>query len=109
MRGSLSGTLATMVPGVPYAIAAKFAYPDRPVIVLRRRRRIPDARHERAAHRQALLRPLERQALVFCVFDNEDLNQVTWEQRVMAGDPKYPATQSLPDSRLRGVRRAGAA
>ena len=32
MRASLSGTLATMGPAVPYSIAAKFAYPDRPVI-----------------------------------------------------------------------------
>ena len=34
MMASLSGTLATMGPGVPYAIAAKFAHPDRPVIAL---------------------------------------------------------------------------
>jgi len=33
MRGSLSGNLATMGPGVPYGIGAKFAHPDRPVIV----------------------------------------------------------------------------
>jgi pyruvate dehydrogenase (quinone) len=35
--------------------------------------------------------------LIFCVFNNQDLNQVTWEQRVMEGDPKYPGTQWLPD------------
>ena len=34
MMASLSGTLATMGPGVPYAIAAKFAHPDRPAIAL---------------------------------------------------------------------------
>src|SRR5690625_6724281 len=34
MRGSLSGTLATMGPGVPYAIGAKFAHPERPAIAL---------------------------------------------------------------------------
>jgi pyruvate dehydrogenase (quinone) len=33
---------------------------------------------------------------VFCVFNNQDLNQVTWEQRVLAGDPKYPGTQWIP-------------
>ena len=32
MDAALSGTLATMCPAVPYALAAKFAYPDRPVI-----------------------------------------------------------------------------
>jgi pyruvate dehydrogenase (quinone) len=37
------------------------------------------------------------QRLIFCVFNNQDLNQVTWEQRVMEGDPKYPATQWLPN------------
>ena len=36
-------------------------------------------------------------ALVFCVFNNQDLNQVTWEQRVMEGDPKFPGSQWLPD------------
>jgi pyruvate dehydrogenase (quinone) len=37
------------------------------------------------------------QRLVFCVFNNQDLNMVTWEQRVLAGDPMYPATQRIPD------------
>ena len=32
MKAALSGTLATMCPAIPYALAAKFAYPDRPVI-----------------------------------------------------------------------------
>jgi pyruvate dehydrogenase (quinone) len=35
--------------------------------------------------------------LIFCVFNNQDLNQVTWEQRVLEGDPKFPGTQWLPD------------
>ena len=47
-------TLATMGPGTPYAIAAKFAFPDRPVIAARRRRRHPDERHERDDHHQTL-------------------------------------------------------
>ena len=34
---------------------------------------------------------------VVCVFNNQDLNQVTWEQRVMEGDPKFNATQQIPD------------
>src|SRR5699024_5167823 len=34
MMASLSGNLATMCPGVPYAIAAKFAYPNRPSIAM---------------------------------------------------------------------------
>jgi pyruvate dehydrogenase (quinone) len=31
------------------------------------------------------------------VFNNEDLNQVTWEQRVMEGNPKFVASQQIPN------------
>src|SRR3954466_7016781 len=94
---SLSGTLATMVPGVPYAIAAKFAYPDRPVICF-----VGDGAFQMLGMNEMLTvkRYMERwhdKRLVFCVFNNQDLNQVTWEQRVMEGDPKYMGTQWLPD------------
>jgi pyruvate dehydrogenase (quinone) len=93
---SLSGTLATMVPGVPYAIAAKFAHPDRPVICF-----VGDGAFQMLGMNEMLTvkRYMDRwqdKRLVFCVFDNQDLNQVTWEQRVMEGDPKYPGTQAIP-------------
>ena len=35
--------------------------------------------------------------LIVLVLNNRDLNQVTWEQRVFEGDPKYAASQELPD------------
>ena len=94
---SLSGTLATMVPGVPYAIAAKFAHPDRPVICF-----VGDGAFQMLGMNEMLTvkRYMDRwsdKRLIFCVFNNQDLNQVTWEQRVMEGDPKYPGTQWLPD------------
>jgi pyruvate dehydrogenase (quinone) len=94
---SLSGTLATMVPGVPYAIAAKFANPDRPVIAF-----VGDGAFQMLGMNEMLTvkRYMERwqdKRLVFCVFNNQDLNQVTWEQRVMEGDPKYMGTQWLPN------------
>jgi len=94
---SLSGTLATMGPGVPYAIAAKFAYPERPVIAF-----VGDGAFQMNGMNELLTvkRYHERwpdQRLVICVFNNQDLNQVTWEQRVLSGDPKYPGTQWLPD------------
>jgi pyruvate dehydrogenase (quinone) len=94
---SLSGTLATMVPGVPYAIAAKFAHPDRPVICF-----VGDGAFQMLGMNEMLTvkRYHERwpdQRLIFCVFNNQDLNQVTWEQRVMEGDPKYPGSQWLPN------------
>jgi pyruvate dehydrogenase (quinone) len=94
---SLSGTLATMVPGVPYAIAAKFAHPNRPVICF-----VGDGAFQMLGMNEMLTvkRYMERwhdKRLVFCVFNNQDLNQVTWEQRVMEGDPKYPGSQWLPN------------
>jgi pyruvate dehydrogenase (quinone) len=95
---SLSGTLATMGPGVPYAIAAKFAHPDRPVVAF-----VGDGAFQMNGMNELITvkRYHERwranPTLVFCVFNNQDLNQVTWEQRVLSGDPKYPATQWIPN------------
>jgi pyruvate dehydrogenase (quinone) len=97
MKTALSGTLATMCPAVPYALAAKFAYPERPVIaclgdgamqMLGINGLIDIARYaERWPNKQ----------LVILVLHNDDLNQVTWEQRVLSGDPKLEASQRLPD------------
>ena len=33
------------------------------------------------------------------MFNNQDLNEVTWEQRVMNGNPRYDASQDIPDVR----------
>jgi pyruvate dehydrogenase (quinone) len=97
MQSALSGTLATMCPAVPYALAAKFAYPDRPVIAsigdgamqMIGNAGLIDIAHyaERWTNKQCII----------AVLHNNDLNQVTWEQRVMAGDPKLQASQVLPD------------
>ena len=99
MDASLSGTLASMGPGAPYAIAARFAFPDRPVIAT-----IGDGAfqmngmNEMITVKRYMDRLMEkRQPLVFCVFNNQDLNQVTWEQRVLAGDPKFMGSQYIPD------------
>jgi pyruvate dehydrogenase (quinone) len=98
MRASLSGTLATMGPGTPYAIAARFAYPDRPVIAF-----VGDGAFQMNGMNEMITikRYWDRLAggppFIFCVFNNQDLNQVTWEQRAMAGDPKFPGSQSVPD------------
>jgi pyruvate dehydrogenase (quinone) len=97
MDAALSGTLATMCPAVPYALAAKFAYPDRPVIAA-----VGDGAMQMLGI-NALIdvaryhREWADQRLVVCVLNNRDLNQVTWEQRVMSGDPKLEASQVLPD------------
>jgi pyruvate dehydrogenase (quinone) len=97
MMASLSGTLATMGPGVPYAIAAKFAHPERPVIAL-----VGDGAFQMNGMNEliTIAKYRERwsdQRLVVLVLHNDDLNQVTWEQRAMEGDPKYEASQVLPD------------
>jgi pyruvate dehydrogenase (quinone) len=97
MKASLSGTLATMGAGVPYAIGAKFAHPDRPVIAL-----VGDGAMQMngLAELITIAKYRERwadQRLVVLVLNNRDLNQVTWEQRAMSGDPKYAPSQELPD------------
>ncbi|TFV88421.1 thiamine pyrophosphate-requiring protein [Oxalobacteraceae bacterium OM1] len=96
MMASLSGGLATMGPGVPYAIAAKFAYPHRPVIAM-----VGDgAMQMNGVNGLITISKVWREwrdpRLTIMVLNNSDLNQVTWEQRVMEGDPKYQASQVLP-------------
>jgi pyruvate dehydrogenase (quinone) len=97
MMASLSGTLATMGPGVPYAIGAKFAYPERPVIAL-----VGDGAMQMNGINEliTIAKYRERwsdQRLIVMVLNNRDLNQVTWEQRAMEGNPKFEGSQDLPD------------
>ncbi|PPQ33424.1 thiamine pyrophosphate-requiring protein [Rhodopila globiformis] len=97
MMASLSGGLASMGAAVPYAIAAKFAHPDRPVVSL-----VGDGAMQMNNMAELITvakywREWSNKTWVVCVFNNQDLNQVTWEQRVMAGDPKFNASQQLPD------------
>jgi pyruvate dehydrogenase (quinone) len=98
MRASLSGTLATMVPGVPYAIGAKFAFPERPVLAF-----TGDGAFEMLGMNELLTvkrywhQLLDKNpTLIFTVLVNEDLNQVSYEQRVLSADPRNPETQALP-------------
>jgi pyruvate dehydrogenase (quinone) len=96
MKASLSGNLATMVPGVPYAIAAKFAFPDRVAVGA-----IGDGAMQMGDMAELLTaakyyRTWVDPRLVLLVLNNEDLNQVTWEQRVMEGNPRFNASQSIP-------------
>ncbi|HET8551909.1 MAG TPA: thiamine pyrophosphate-requiring protein [Gammaproteobacteria bacterium] len=97
MMGSLSGGLATMGPGVPYAIAAKFAHPDRVVIAL-----VGDGAMQMNGMNEMITiskywKRWSDPRLIVLVLNNRDLNQVTWEQRVQSGDPKYEASQNIPD------------
>jgi pyruvate dehydrogenase (quinone) len=97
MMASLSGGLATMGPAVPYAIAAKYAYPDRPVIAL-----VGDGAMQMNGINGLITvakawREWGDPRLTVMVLNNGDLNQVTWEQRAMEGDPKFEASQNVPD------------
>jgi len=97
MMASLSGSLATMGPGVPYAIAAKFAHPERPVIAL-----VGDGAMQMNGLAELITvakywRQWTDPRLAVLVLNNRDLNQVTWEQRAMEGDPKFEVSQSIPD------------
>ncbi len=97
MKASLSGTLATMCPGVPYATAAKFAYPERVAIAF-----VGDGAMQMlginglitiAKYWQRWSDP----RLIIAVLNNNDLNQVTWEQRAMGSSPRVMETQAVPD------------
>ncbi len=97
MMASLSGNLATMGPGMPYALAAKFVHPDRPVIAC-----IGDGAMQMNGLNvlidvEKYWKEWKDPRFIALVLNNHDLNQVTWEQRVMEGDPKFDASQVLPD------------
>ncbi len=97
MKATLSGTLATMCPGVPYALAAKFNFPDRVAIAL-----VGDGAMQMLGNNCLITaaKYSERWSdprLVVMVLNNQDLNQVTWEQRAVAGDPKWETSQNLMD------------
>jgi pyruvate dehydrogenase (quinone) len=97
MMASLSGNLATMGPGVPYAIAAKFAWPDRVAIAL-----VGDgAMLMNGINGLVTIANYWKEwsdpRLIILVLANHDLNQVTWEQRIMNGDPKFKPSQEVPD------------
>jgi pyruvate dehydrogenase (quinone) len=97
MMCSLSGGLASMGAAVPYAIAAKFAHPNRPVIAL-----VGDGAMQMNNMAELITvakywRRWSSPRWICGVFNNEDLNQVTWEQRVMEGNPKFDASQQIPN------------
>jgi pyruvate dehydrogenase (quinone) len=99
MMASLSGTLATMGPAVPYAIAAKFCHPDRVAIALAGDGAMQMNGMNGLITIAKYWREWSDPRLVVLVLNNRDLNMVTWEQRATAGDPKFAASQDLPDVR----------
>jgi pyruvate dehydrogenase (quinone) len=94
---SLSGGLASMGAAVPYAIAAKFAHPHRPVVALVGDGAMQMNNMAELITVQKYWKQWADPRWIVCVFNNEDLNEVTWEQRVMEGDPKFVASQVIPN------------
>jgi pyruvate dehydrogenase (quinone) len=99
MMASLSGSLATMGPALPYAIAAKFAYPERPVLAV-----VGDGALQMNGMNALITvakywRKWRDPRCIVLALNNEDLNQVTWEMRAQSGDPKFRASQEVPDIR----------
>jgi pyruvate dehydrogenase (quinone) len=93
------------VPGGAVRAGGQLAHPDRPVIAASGDGAMQmlgiNALADLAAYRDRW----EDQVLVVCVLNNGDLNQVTWEQRVLSGDPKLDASQVLPDFDYAGFAR----
>ncbi|MEU6811435.1 thiamine pyrophosphate-requiring protein [Streptomyces sp. NPDC046831] len=106
MRSSLSGTLATMGCAVPYAIGAKFAHPDRPAIAL-----VGDGAMQMNGMAELITAAKYRHRwedprLVVAVWNNRDLNQVTWELRAMGGAPSFLPSQEIPDVQYAAFARS---
>ncbi|ORL32232.1 thiamine pyrophosphate-requiring protein [Prescottella equi] len=97
IRGSLSGTLATMGPGVPYGIGAKFAHPGRPAIAFAGDGAMQMNGMAELITVKRYWQEWSDPRLIVAVLHNNDLNQVTWEMRAMGGAPKFTESQSLPD------------
>ncbi|WP_068469780.1 thiamine pyrophosphate-requiring protein [Candidatus Protochlamydia phocaeensis] len=97
MLVSLSGNLASMGSAVPYAIAAKFAFPKRIVIAL-----VGDGAMQMNGNEELITIKKYWQEwldprLIILVLNNRDLNFETWEQRLGDGNPIYENSQSIPD------------
>ncbi|HEY5457216.1 MAG TPA: thiamine pyrophosphate-dependent enzyme [Acidothermaceae bacterium] len=93
MMGDLSGRPATTLAAMPYAVAVKFAYPDRPVICT-----IEDGAFQVLGMNE-LITVKEYMAQwsnqLVLVLHNDDLNQVSWEMRTEDGNPVWPTSQDI--------------
>ncbi|MFL5431022.1 MAG: thiamine pyrophosphate-requiring protein [Myxococcales bacterium] len=97
MMGSLSGNLATMGPALPYAVAAKFAYPDRPVFALAGDGAIQMNGMNELITVSKYWKEWKDPRFYVLVLNNRDLNMVTWELRAQSGEPKFDGSQEIPD------------
>ena len=115
MRGDISGRNASMFSSMPYAVAAKFAYSDRPVVCM-----IGDGAFQMLGMNELITIKKYRQRwadsrFVVIVMHNDDLSQVSWEMRTEDGNPVYAGSQDVESVDYAGLgaaarvhRRAGA-
>ena len=94
---SLSGNLATMGPAMPYALAAKFAYPDRPVFALAGDGAVQMNGMNELITVSKYWKEWSDPRFFLLVLNNRDLNMVTWEMRAQSGEPKFEGSQEIPD------------
>jgi pyruvate dehydrogenase (quinone) len=97
VRGSLSGTLATMGAAVPYGVGAKFAFPGRPVIAFAGDGAMQMNGLAELITVRRYWSEWSDPRLIVAVLHNNDLNQVTWELRAMGGSPTFEESQTLPE------------
>jgi pyruvate dehydrogenase (quinone) len=105
MKSSLSGSLATMGSAVPYALAAKMAFPDRVAIAIAGDGAMQMSGINSLIDVSKYWQQWSDPRLIVLVLNNRDLNYVTWEQRVMEGEPKYELSQNLPDMDYSGYAK----
>ncbi|WP_224999143.1 thiamine pyrophosphate-requiring protein [Cesiribacter sp. SM1] len=96
MQFSVSGALATMGCAIPYALAAKFAYPDRLAVAF-----VGDGAMQMSGNDELItIKKYWQQwadpRMIILVLNNSDLNFVSWEQRLMGGEPRFETSQDLP-------------
>lgn len=104
MMASVSGGLASMGSAVPYALTAKLAHPDRAVIAVAGDGAMQMNGINSLIDIAKYWREWTDPRLIIVVLNNRDLNMVTWEQRLL-GQPKFAASQDLPDFRYADYAR----
>jgi pyruvate dehydrogenase (quinone) len=92
----LSSTLASMGSAMPYGIAAKLLHPDRPLVALAGDGAMQMNGLSELITVAARWRDWADPRFVVLVLNNGDLAEVSWEQREMEGDPRFPTSQRVP-------------
>jgi pyruvate dehydrogenase (quinone) len=92
----LSSTLASMGSAMPYGIAAKLLHPDRPVVALAGDGAMQMNGLSELITVASRWRDWADPRFVVLVLHNGDLAEVSWEQREMEGDPRFPTSQRVP-------------